>query len=59
MGPGTPGPITMKPGDGATSGLPRPPARARGPLRWFSLGVTTGVVGTVIVIGVVIAVTSH
>ncbi|MHA7985210.1 hypothetical protein ACX9R5_05315 [Rathayibacter sp. CAU 1779] len=58
MGPGNPGPVTMKPGEGATSGLPRPPERSHGPLRWFGLGLTTGVVGTLVVVAVVIAV-SH
>lgn len=46
LGPGTPGPVTMRAGEGPTSGLPTPPPRLRGPLRWFGLGLTTGIVGT-------------
>ena len=46
----------MKAGEGATSGLPAAPERSHGSLRWFSLGVTTGVVATLIVVAIIIAV---
>jgi hypothetical protein len=58
MGPGNPGPITMKPGEGATSGLPRAPERARGRVHWFGLGLTTGIVGTLVIV-VTIATFTH
>jgi hypothetical protein len=54
MGPGNPGPITMKPGEGATSGLPRPPERVQGRARWFTIGLATGIVGTLIVVATVV-----
>lgn len=53
MGPGNPGPVTMKPGEGATSGLPRAPERVGGRARWFGLGLATGVIGTLIVLATV------
>ena len=56
MGPGSPGPISMKSGEGATSGLPKPPQGSTGPLRWFSIGVVCGVVATLIVVGIIIAI---
>lgn len=57
MGPGNPGPVTMKPGEGATSGLPRAPERTEGRARWFGLGLTTGIVGTLIAVITVVALT--
>ena len=55
LGPGSLGPVTMRSGEGPTPGLPRPPERAHGPLRWFSIGAATGVIGTLIVVGLIIA----
>ena len=50
LGPGAAGPVIMKDGGGPTSGLPPRPPIVQGPLRWFGLGMTTGVVGTFVVI---------
>ncbi|MCX7523139.1 hypothetical protein OSC27_12740 [Microbacterium sp. STN6] len=58
MGPGNPGPVTMGNGGGPTSGLPTPPPRAHGRLRWFGLGMTTGVVGTLVVV-IIVATLTH
>jgi len=47
----------MKNGGGATPGLPQPPARVSGRLRWFTLGLTTGIVGTLVVVITVVSLT--
>lgn len=56
LGPGTPGPVTMRDGKGPVPGLPAPPPRISGPARWFGLGVTTGVLATVAAILIMMAV---
>lgn len=57
MGPGNPGPVVMKPGEAAASGLPPAPARAGARVRWFGLGLATGVIGTLIVVATVATLT--
>ena len=44
------GPVTMKSGGGAMPGLPSAPQRVGGRLRWFCIGLTTGVVATLVVV---------
>ena len=57
MGPGGLGPVRMKRGGGAEPGLPSAPARSRGALRWFFIGLATGVVATLLVITLVVTFT--
>lgn len=51
------GPVTMKRGGGAMPGLPSAPDRVGGRLRWFSLGLTTGIVGTLVAVVTVLSLT--
>ncbi|QDZ14013.1 hypothetical protein [Humibacter ginsenosidimutans] len=57
LGPGSLGPVTMKSGDGSVPGLPPAPARIQGRARWFFIGLTTGIVGTLVVVVTVVSLT--
>ncbi|GAB3388972.1 hypothetical protein GCM10027568_10570 [Humibacter soli] len=57
LGPGSMGPVTMKSGEGAVPGLPSVPERVGGRARWFCLGLTTGIVGTLIAVVTVMSLT--
>ena len=50
LGPGSMGPVTMKSGGGPTPGLPAAPERVGVRLRWFCIGLTAGIVGTLLVV---------
>jgi hypothetical protein len=57
LGPGSMGPVTMKSGGGAMPGLPTAPERVGGRLRWFSIGLTTGIIGTLVTVVTVLSLT--